>query len=161
MIKEKDCNTQMMQLLSQNCFSVPNKKETKRIEDEVNAFFRSVVEIQGCVIHMQKKKRNCEEDSLLEMHMDRTGFECVNNEMFFMVFDRRHLPHYINTLLCNIENSLTKRYPQRAFRIVVSLDSTLDSSIHAWFHLIREGEVYFDKDINNYNQPVLTEVIIT
>lgn len=118
--------------------------------------------IKSPLIYTEHQSSDWKYDDIISSFGALTYYEGECNEMFF---DKKTIKgrfwESIQSILSDIENNLTNFFPNNILCIIVSAQFGKMANINVKIHLQRDGEFYIDKDLNNYNQPVLYEILYT
>lgn len=87
---------------------------------------------------------------------DLTAYECFCNELFFdsrlLLSDKRHTIH---TIISVLKKELSKKFRQKRFCVIVSLDNDEPENITVQFHLYRDNKLFIEESVEEYVTPVL------
>ena len=156
-VTQANCNALMFQLINASIHSKYNTKLFRGILEEITNYVNDLKDY-GSVI-LQKMNIQVENDnisSILNRYMDYESIEWDYNE-FYIAEDVTI--EQIGSAVCYIVEhliiQLCKKFYDRCFCIVISLDSEELSGITAHCYQYRNQNFYFDSDLEAYSQPML------
>jgi hypothetical protein len=127
------------------------------VNDIVNNIVKNTIKIKDCIIFDDKgkiKEKDIDFEWVLDIYGDWTGFEVGCNEVF-LSYDLLGIEDIIS-MLKKLKTRLLKKYKERKFCIIVSLEN---QNIILRFHTYRENEgMWITEDINSYDNPILYDV---
>lgn len=97
--------------------------------------------------------------AIIEKYHDLTGYEYFCNETYIQVRRRDDLGRAVVLLLKCLTIDLNYRFPHRDFCVIISVDTGEYIGVTAHYHLLRDGEFVLDRNLENYEQPVLYSFI--
>jgi len=99
-------------------------------------------------------------DDIISSFGGLTYYECESNEIFFDKKDiKGRFWESIRFILSEMENYLMQFFSNNIFCIIISVQFGKMANINVKIHMLRDGEFYLDKDLDNYSQPVLYEIL--
>lgn len=121
---------------------------------------RETWETLGCVIFDPKREvteSRANTGFILKVHQDWTGFEASENEIDLDL--GKIAAGDILKLSSLLLKGLEEKYPERKFCVSMSIDDDIGHYLVLRFHTLRESDgLWCDRDIENYQQPVLLEI---
>jgi hypothetical protein len=115
-------------------------------------------EVQGCTFYRDLFHADQLSDSLFEIVMDKTGYDCSVNHIHLEEYCQKGAIRDVQSLaLISVQcasflaDSLRKKYPDDSFKILVSVRDE-DRTCTMRFHKERRGEPWIDDDLEHYKE---------